>query len=167
MAIDQTYAQAAFTKQHDYLNSGMAELEGSRAIAVGRAAGLAWDAGMEKIAKAVWDKEIPSAAGMPNFIEFRKAYEVHHNAFGEFETGEGKAFTAVGTPFSNAAGSYAFALDNAVRGNEALAGGAPQWVAYWGAKALEAAGFKEQAVQLNHAIMSGALLARQKAPEIG
>ena len=150
MTIDKAYVQAAFTQQYAYLNSGNAEKEGSRAICAGRAAGLACDAGKENLAKAIWAKEIPAVAGMPNFADFRKGYLAHRNAFGEFETGEGKAFTAVGTPFSNAAGSYAFALDNVIRGR--AAGGDPHWVAHWGAKALEVAGFKEQAVQLSQAV---------------
>ncbi len=144
--------RTAFDNQLSYLNSGRADNEGSRAIAAGRAAGLAWDLGKENIAQALWSKEIPNVVGMPSFAEFRAGYEKNKAAFEAFDYGED--FTASGTPFSNAAGSYAYALDNAARGKEALAGGETKWVGVWGAKALVAAGFVDKAEKLNAAIIS-------------
>lgn len=146
-----------FEQQFAYLNSGKAEREGSRAIAAGRAAGLAWDDGQENLALAIWQKEVAPVTGMPSFAEFRAGYKAHVDDFGEFA--DRHNYPAIGTAFSNAAGSYAYALDNAVRGAAALAGGEAQWAGYWGAKALQAAGFPAQAEQLDKAIQSGTLLA--------
>ncbi len=156
--------QAMYERQFAYLNSGKAEVDGSRAIAAGRAAGLAWQAGHKTIAQAIWSKEIPAVVGMPSFAEFCAAYEDNQLSFLEFA--DPKNFPIPNTAFSNAAGSYAYALDNAARGKAALAGGESGSVGDWGAMALTAAGFLEKAKQLNAAIVNGVLLdiVPQKSP---
>ena len=112
--------QTQFDKQLTYLLSGQAEKEGSEAISRGRAAGLAYDLGKQNLAQAIWSKGVPTVTGMPTFAQFRAGYEAHPEAFAEFH---GAGFPAGGTAFSNAAGTFAYGLDVAVRGKAALAGG--------------------------------------------
>ena len=155
MAETQQEIRAAY----DAYTSGLEQWDGqgSRAIAIGRTAGLALDLGKETIAQALW-KEIPSLTGMPSLAEFRKGYEANPQAFAEF--GDLKHFPAGGTPFSNAAGSYAFALDNAAKATKpAVVDSEEYWAGHWGEKALTAAQFPTEAVQLNQAILDGKQLA--------
>ena len=155
--------QTQFDKQLTYLLSGQAEKDGSEAIARGRASGLAYDLGKQNLAQAIWSKGVFTVTGMPTFSQFRAGYEAHPQAFSEFH---GTHFPAGGTAFSNAAGTFAYGLDVAVRGKDALAGGEPSAVGYWTEKSLAAAGFAAQAVQLNQAIISGTKLESVKAPAL-
>ena len=155
MAATQQEIQAAY----EAYTSGLEQWDGqgSRAIAIGRTAGLALDLGKENVAQALW-KEIPSLAGMPSLAEFRKGYEANPQAFVDF--GNIMHFPAGGTAFSNAAGSYAFALDNAAKANTPAGEDSVEyWAGEWGAKALTAAGFPQQATQLKQATHAGKALA--------
>lgn len=141
-------------------------LEGERIISVGRAAALAREMGQEKGAQAIWN-EVPVLAGMPSFAQFYAGYEAHKDGFAEFARGSTVYPTAPGTPFSNAAGSYARALNYAAIA-KAPAGvdSTEHWAGVQGANALLKAGFPEQAAQLTQAIESGVALAAVKTPDM-
>ena len=133
---------------------GRAENDGSPAIALGRTAGLAKILGLEKTAAHFWNQlgQLPPqtkpAEAMPGLDDLYSAYKNNPAAFSRFANkGE---FPAPGTDFSNAAGSYAFALDYMRRGEAAIAnGGEPFRIYDAGAGALHAAGFEQQAAKLD------------------
>jgi hypothetical protein len=175
MTDETTYAKELFDTQYQYLSSGAAAKEGSVAIAAGRTAGMALDAGLEKIASEIWRQYIPNVEGMPSLQDFYNGYKhnKYQGGFARFQTGvpnpdhpnNAIGFPHPGTVFSNAAGSYAFSLDVAAKGDAALAGGEREPTAKWGMAALCAAGFQAQAQQLHDAIISGVNL--NIAKEIG
>ncbi len=148
-----------------------------RIISVGRAAGLAWESapaseGQERNlwlsrAQAIWN-EVPVVAGMPSFADFRAGYEAHQDAFAEaFKTGSTTYPTAPGTPFSNAAGSYARALHYAtIAKARAGANGPEHWAGVHGVNALTAAGFPAQAQRIHDAIENGVALEVVNTPNI-
>ena len=139
-------------------------IAGERVISIGRAAGLAWDMGQEKVAQTIFN-EVPLLAGMPRLAQFRAGYEAHKDAFAEFATGSVAYPTAPGTPFLNAAGSYARALHYAAIAKERAGGDSVEhWAGMHGANALLKAGFPKQAAQITHAIESGVALAAVKTP---
>ena len=158
---------AAFDAQLAYTLNGVKE--GSPAIALGRTAGLAQMIGLPAVANTMWSeleklpkdttRPSPSVLGkLPSLEQLHNAYQANPNAFAAFA--DPQTFPAGGTAFSNAIGSYAFALDYIGRGNAAIAaGGDPKWVGHWGAQTLAAAGFAAQAAQLER-------LVAQKTAEI-
>lgn len=144
-----TQLKTLFKQQYRYAVSGAAAKEGSPAIALGRAAGLAALIGEPESARQLWEQHYPPAT-MPGFDDFYRGYQQHEAAFADFANPS--HFPAAGTAFSNACGSYAFALDYLSRGQAAVAnGGEPQWVCHWGAQALRAAGFPQQAALMETA----------------
>lgn len=167
---EQESAKTLYKNQYNYLsylsNLSEAELaeEGSIAIAAGRAAGMAKNAGLDNIAEVIWNKYIPNVKNMPTLEEFWEGYSKNANNgnFAGFKTGaineddpqKRVAFPHPGTEFSNACGSYAYALAVAAKGDEALAGGERTSTAAWAKKALTAAGYVEKANNLESALIS-------------
>lgn len=133
---------SALDSQLAFTLSGDAAKEGSEAIAFGRSAGLAAEAGLPKLAATMWAK-VPTLLNMPTLDEFIAGYNTHSANFATF--GDSEHFPAGGTKLSNALGSYAFALDYLHRGDTALGKGNAKDVCDWGATALKAAGFAEKA----------------------
>jgi len=133
----------AFDSQIAYMLSGV---QASPAIAYGRSAALAKMLGFDSIAKEASAK-IAKIDGMPSFEEFYTGCLAHPENFGAFA--DKVNFPELGSAFSNAAGSYAFAMDYLANGEQALAGGQPEWVCKWGATSLHAAGFEGQAKKLD------------------
>jgi hypothetical protein len=167
MAQDTEYLTVALT---GYFKN----LEGSNykdVISAGRAAGLALELDKPFMAQGVWQRTVPVVAGMPTLNEFRAGYEAHPNLFNAFATGEkDKAhFTAPGTRFSNATGSYARALYFAVNAKQLAVGESLEyWAAHWGVQALVSAGFPREAAQLSEAILKGRALetVQKKSPGV-
>ena len=127
--------------------------DGSPAIGLGRAAGLAKQVGLDKTAAQMWGMlaQLPASqalpAQMPGIDQIAAAYTQNPANFAAFTSKDN--FPAAGNGLSNALGSYAFALDYARRGDAAIAnGGEPKWIASWGAQAINAAGFPNQASAL-------------------
>lgn len=163
---EQEQIKTLYKGMYRYLSSGEAAEEGNPIIAAARAAALAKDAGLDNIAEAISSKYIPNVKGMPSFKEFRKGYEENKDkeGFKRFETGVPDprhptgaiGFRHPGTKFSNAAGSYAFALDAAANGDAAFKnGGDREPTGNWAFDALTAAGFPEQAKILQEAVIAG------------
>ena len=125
--------------------------DGSPAIALGRSAGLAKQLGYDRLAAQLWNQigQLPGQANalpaqLPNLDDMHRAYSQNPGSFAEFAKTEN--YPAPGSDFSNALGSYGFALDYARRGKTAIVGGGePQYIASWGAQALSSAGYANQA----------------------
>lgn len=142
MTTDTPSLTTLLDSQLAYTISGEAAKDGSVAIARGRTAGLAIQCGLPATAKQFW-AQVPALSDMPDFDTMHARYAANPEAFATF--GDAGHFSAPGTAFSNAMGSYAYALDYLSRGEQALAGGEAQWICHWGAAALRAAGFPEKA----------------------
>ncbi len=162
MALDSIHPQSAeaaafLVNQERYLLSGEAAQEGSIAIALGRTAALAIQAGDIPKAEKYWAQLNALEPKVAGYLDMPSITDIF------FGTGNGDGYLAApekfvehfgsvqnypipNTHFSNAVGSYAFALDYLQRGDAAIVnGGDPQWIAHHGAIALSAAGFSKQA----------------------
>jgi len=130
--------------------------EGSAAIAYGRGAAIAYANGDDATGDLLSCNLLglsPNAgeldAKLPSLKEFTAGAQTNITALTEYRPGSPAGFQ-VDLPVSNAAGSYAFALDLLLRGNAAvLGGGEPDLVKAWGVNALEKAGFKDAAQELD------------------
>jgi hypothetical protein len=169
MTKDTEYLKSAFMGYA--ANLGEPKFGDEEAISAGRAAGLALEMGNFQMAQLMWRNYVPAVAGMPSLAQFRAAYETHSQLFKAFDTGEekdGAAFTAPGTRFSNAAGSYARGLYYAARTTKAAGDNSLEfWASRWGSQALMSAGFFKEATRLSEAILKGQPLEMVQAKSPG
>ena len=124
-------------------------IKGAPAIALGRATGIAMEKEQPEMAQFFWNRLVqmaPSAANASaNLGQMYLTYQQSPEQFAAFAPGL-NGFTS-GSPFSNAVGSYAYALDYEARGDEALAGGNGKDAQMWGQRARQLARPTEQITQ--------------------
>ncbi len=119
-------------------------IDGSPAIAYGRAIGLAMEKQQPDVAQFFREKLVIKDAHFDSTIaQLYDAYGKTPEKFAAFVAGK-NGFTS-GTAFSNALGSYAYAFDYLERGDAALAGGEKDSVLHWGAEAMRAGSISERA----------------------
>ena len=131
-------------------------IEGSTAIALGRATGIAMEKGQPEMAQFFWNRLVamapPIGNASANLGQMYLTYQQSPEQFAAFAPRQ-NGFTS-GTPFSNAVGSYAYVLDYEARGEVALAGGNAKDVQMWGQRARQLARPTDQITQAIEGVQS-------------
>ena len=142
------------------LNSQAIAEQDAKAIAAGRAAGAALEAGRREDAAAWW-AQLPVVAGMPTLAEFAKGFEANAGKFGDWSSAV--HFPAGGSAFSNACGSLARVLVYASHGVKAQKGSdaVEEWAYDWGIRALRAAGLEAPAKAAEANVLPAAVVGKR------